>query len=57
MAGSCLRVSLSSPVEKGVIASGKRADLNLVAPEPQPGVVATIGGGRLVHLADQRLLV
>ncbi|SEK84294.1 hypothetical protein SAMN04515666_102155 [Bosea lupini] len=57
MAGSCLRVWLSSPVETGVIASGKRADLILVAPELQPGVVATIGGGRLVHLADQRLLV
>ncbi len=55
MAGSCLRVSLSSPVETGVIASGKRADLVLVAPEPR--VVATIAGGRLVHLADQRILV
>ncbi|WP_167561553.1 hypothetical protein [Bosea lupini] len=52
-----MRVWLSSPVETGVIASGKRADLILVAPELQPGVVATIGGGRLVHLADQRLLV
>lgn len=57
MAGSCLRVSLSSLAETGVIASGKRADLILVAPEPQPGVVATIAGGRLVHLADQRILV
>lgn len=57
MAGSCLRVSLSSPAETGVIVSGKRADLIRVAPEPQPGVVATIGGGRLVHLADQRILV
>ncbi len=52
-----MRVSLSSLAETGVIASGKRADLILVAPEPQPGVVATIAGGRLVHLADQRILV
>jgi alpha-D-ribose 1-methylphosphonate 5-triphosphate diphosphatase len=42
--------------ERGVIAPGKRADLVLVAPEPQPRVVATIAGGRLVHLADQRIL-
>ncbi|MGE7472411.1 alpha-D-ribose 1-methylphosphonate 5-triphosphate diphosphatase [Bosea sp. NPDC003192] len=42
--------------DRGVIAPGKRADLVLVAPEPQPRVVATIAGGRLVHLADQRIL-
>ncbi len=42
--------------DRGVIAPGKRADLVLVAPEPQPRVVATIAGGRLVHLADQRVL-
>ncbi|HEV2513347.1 alpha-D-ribose 1-methylphosphonate 5-triphosphate diphosphatase [Bosea sp. (in: a-proteobacteria)] len=42
--------------DRGVIASGKRADLILVAPEPQPRVVATVAGGRLVHLADQRIL-
>jgi len=43
--------------DRGVIAPGKRADLVLVVPEPQPRVVATIAGGRLVHLADQRILV
>lgn len=42
--------------DRGVIAPGKRADLVLVAPEPQPRIVATIAGGRLVHLADQRIL-
>lgn len=42
--------------DRGTIAPGKRADLVLVAPEPQPRVVATIAGGRLVHLADQRIL-
>lgn len=42
--------------DRGVIAPGKRADLVLVTPEPQPRVVATIAGGRLVHLADQRIL-
>ncbi|AZO78305.1 MULTISPECIES: alpha-D-ribose 1-methylphosphonate 5-triphosphate diphosphatase [unclassified Bosea (in: a-proteobacteria)] len=42
--------------DRGLIAPGKRADLVLVAPEPQPRVVATISGGRLVHLADQRIL-
>ncbi len=42
--------------DRGVIAPGKRADLVLVAPEPQPRVVATIAGGRLVHLAEQRIL-
>ncbi|WID96067.1 alpha-D-ribose 1-methylphosphonate 5-triphosphate diphosphatase [Bosea vestrisii] len=42
--------------DRGVIAPGKRADLVLVVPEPQPRVVATIAGGRLVHLADQRIL-
>jgi len=43
-------------IDRGMIAPGKRADLILVAPEPQPRVVATIAGGRLVHLADQRIL-
>ncbi|MFC5419695.1 alpha-D-ribose 1-methylphosphonate 5-triphosphate diphosphatase [Bosea eneae] len=42
--------------DRGVIAPDKRADLVLVAPEPQPRIVATIAGGRLVHLADQRIL-
>lgn len=42
--------------DRGTIAPGKRADLVLVAPEPQPRIVATIAGGRLVHLADQRIL-
>ncbi|HEV7334719.1 MAG TPA: alpha-D-ribose 1-methylphosphonate 5-triphosphate diphosphatase [Bosea sp. (in: a-proteobacteria)] len=42
--------------DRGVIAPGRRADLVLIAPEPQPRIVATIAGGRLVHLADQRLL-
>lgn len=42
--------------DRGVIAPGKRADLVLVAPDPEPRVVATIAGGRLVHLADQRIL-
>lgn len=42
--------------DRGSIAPGKRADLVLIAPEPQPRVVATIAGGRLVHLADQRIL-
>jgi alpha-D-ribose 1-methylphosphonate 5-triphosphate diphosphatase len=42
--------------DRGVIAPGKRADLILVAEGPQPRVVATIAGGRLVHLADQSVL-
>lgn len=42
--------------DRGVIAPGKRADLVLMAPEPQPRIVATIAGGKLVHLADQRIL-
>lgn len=42
--------------DRGVVAPGKRADLILVEDGPQPRVVATIAGGRLVHLADQRLL-
>lgn len=42
--------------DRGTIAPGKRADLVLVAPEPQPRVVAAIASGRLVHLADQRIL-
>lgn len=43
-------------IDRGTIAPGKRADLVLVTPEPQPRVVATIAGGRLVHLTDQRIL-
>jgi len=42
--------------DRGAIAPGKRADLVLIAPGPLPRVVATIAGGRLVHLADQRIL-
>ena len=42
--------------DRGVIAPGKRADLVLVEEGPHPRIVATIAGGRLVHLADQRLL-
>lgn len=42
--------------DRGVIAPGKRADLVLVAAEPQPRIIATIAGGRLVHLVDQRIL-
>lgn len=42
--------------DRGTIAPGKRADLILVALEPQPRVVATITSGQLVHLADQRIL-
>lgn len=42
--------------DRGRIAAGLRADLVLVAPEPQPRVVATVTAGRLVHLADQRIL-
>lgn len=42
--------------DRGVIAPGKRADLVLIAAEPQPRIVATIAGGRLVHLADQDIL-
>ncbi len=42
--------------DRGVIAVGKRADLIVVSERPQPRVLATISGGRLVHLADQNLL-
>lgn len=42
--------------DRGRIAPGLRADLVLVRPEPTPRVVATIAGGRLVHLADPSLL-
>jgi alpha-D-ribose 1-methylphosphonate 5-triphosphate diphosphatase len=42
--------------DRGVIAPGKRADLVLIAAEPQPRIVATIAGGRVVHLVDQRIL-
>lgn len=42
--------------DRGAIAPGMRADLVLVEEGPQPRVVATIAGGRLAHLADQRIL-
>ncbi len=42
--------------DRGVIAPGKRADLILVEDRPQPRLIATIAGGKLVHLADQRVL-
>ncbi len=42
--------------DRGVIAPGKRADLVLVEDAPHPRIVATIAGGRLVHLSDQRIL-
>jgi alpha-D-ribose 1-methylphosphonate 5-triphosphate diphosphatase len=42
--------------DRGVIAPGRRADLIIVEDAPQPRVLATIAGGRLVQLADQRLL-
>ncbi|SEG68090.1 alpha-D-ribose 1-methylphosphonate 5-triphosphate diphosphatase [Bosea lathyri] len=42
--------------DRGVVAPGKRADLILVEDGPNPHVVATIAGGKLVHLADQRIL-
>lgn len=42
--------------DRGMIGAGKRADLILVEDGPQPRVVATIAAGRLVHLADQRIL-
>jgi alpha-D-ribose 1-methylphosphonate 5-triphosphate diphosphatase len=42
--------------DRGIIAPGNCADLVLVAPGPQPRVVATIASGRLVHLAEQRIL-
>lgn len=42
--------------DRGVIAPGRRADLVLVEPGPQPRLIATIVAGRLVHLADQRVL-
>ena len=42
--------------DRGVIAPGKRADLVLVEDGPHPRIVATIAAGRLVHLADPRLL-
>lgn len=60
--GSAWRLVSQGPAQalgltdRGTLAAGKRADLVLVAPEPQPRVVATIAGGRLVHLAEQRIL-
>lgn len=42
--------------DRGRIAAGLRADLVIVRPDPTPRVVATIAGGRLVHLAEQGLL-
>lgn len=60
--GSAWRLVSQGPAQalgladRGTLAAGKRADLVLVAPEPQPRVVATIAGGRLVHLAEQCIL-
>ena len=42
--------------DRGRIAPGLRADLVIIRPEPAPRVVASIAGGRLVHLADPSLL-
>ena len=42
--------------DRGRIMPGLRADLVVIRPEPTPRVVATIAGGRLVHLADPNLL-
>lgn len=42
--------------DRGRITPGLRADLVIVRPAPTPRVVATIAGGRLVHLADPSLL-
>ncbi|GAU80701.1 alpha-D-ribose 1-methylphosphonate 5-triphosphate diphosphatase [Bosea sp. BIWAKO-01] len=42
--------------DRGIIAPGMRADLVIVEDAPQPRAVATIAGGKLVQLADQRLL-
>jgi len=43
--------------DRGAVAPGKRADLIIVEEAVHPRVVATIAGGRLVHLADQRILM
>lgn len=42
--------------DRGVVSTGRRADLVLVAEGAQPRIVATVAGGRLVHLADPSLL-
>jgi alpha-D-ribose 1-methylphosphonate 5-triphosphate diphosphatase len=45
-------------VDRGTIAAGRRADLIVVeASGGQPRVVATIVGGRLVHLAEADIIV
>jgi alpha-D-ribose 1-methylphosphonate 5-triphosphate diphosphatase len=45
-------------VDRGTIAAGRRADLIVVeASGGQPRVVATIVGGRLVHLAQADIIV
>jgi alpha-D-ribose 1-methylphosphonate 5-triphosphate diphosphatase len=45
-------------VDRGTIAAGRRADLIVVeASRGQPRVVATIVGGRLVHLAEADIIV
>jgi alpha-D-ribose 1-methylphosphonate 5-triphosphate diphosphatase len=44
--------------DRGIIASGRRADLILVDPQGErPRVVATIVAGRIVHLVDTDLIV
>lgn len=42
--------------DRGVIATGRRADLILVEDRPHPRVVAVIAAGELVHLTDGRVL-
>jgi len=42
--------------DRGVIATGRRADLILVEDRPHPRVVAVIAAGKLVHLTDRRVL-
>jgi len=42
--------------DRGMIAPGLRADIVLVESKPQPRIMATIAGGRLVYLADGCLI-
>jgi alpha-D-ribose 1-methylphosphonate 5-triphosphate diphosphatase len=39
--------------DRGELVPGARADVVLVAPEPEPRVVATIAGGRVAHLSAE----